>query len=93
MHIVSHKQKAMTRKELNQALKKYNATLEISNESMRYTLYEVIAPDGFQWFEGGSQILVYYRVVDSDFKDPMANVYADLIQRMEYGLEQYAEII
>jgi len=82
----------MSKKQLNQVLKKYNATFEITNESKYYTLYEVIAPDGFQWFEGGCQILVFNRVIDSHFKEPMADVYADLIQRMEYGLEPYAEI-
>ena len=77
-------------KDVENKAEKYGATVEVDdyNPYDQSYLIEVIAPDGKAW-NGNTQILAayYFRYI----KGSKADACRDLIERMNYGLEDYEE--
>lgn len=74
----------------NQAVKLYGAKVEKTySQYDQSTSWDVDAPDGKQWIASGSTVLcaVHYGYV----KGSLAEAKADLLDRMNYGLEDCSE--
>lgn len=81
----------ITLPKLKKLAKSYNAKVVI-NEFDSYSQswkVEVEAPDGKQWSTCECQVLVAYIIKYE--KGSRAEAYADLAERMSYGLEDYIE--
>ena len=80
-----------TLKELKRKAEDVGATVVIGgyNAYDQSTTIEVEAPDGKQWSACNAQVLVAYSWSYS--KGSRGEAYDDLIERMDYGLEDYDE--